>query len=54
MNFETKSNYNTDGEKTMSLVLTNMTGAVELLPSEIPVLLAVLKDVNGTVKANSK
>jgi len=54
MNFDTKISYDQQGNKRMSLTLENQSGVLNLTPEEIPILLAVLKDVNSTVKANSK
>lgn len=55
MNFDTSINYDQQGNKTMTLKLWNKAGdMLELAPEEIPVLFSVLKDVNSTVKANSK
>lgn len=54
MNFDTKISYDTLGNKRMTLTLENASGTLNLTPEEIPILLAVLKDVNSTVKANTK
>ena len=54
MKFDCKISYDNTGNKVMTLELEGSEGTkMNITQSEVPILLSVLKDVTGTIKANS-